>query len=214
MEDTGKYEPKDEAQRVLQILRQTGWDELADSIGKLTNPAVYSRRLAGSMLVLSALKELGVDRPVLEYGENGKPRLENGNAPFFNVSHSGSYALCAVTDMPDETDIGADIQEITAKGKEIAERFFTDRENRWLSAFEEAAYDCEFTKIWALKESYIKMTGEGLFRELGSFSVIPGISGIRLYEKEERHDCRFTLLALPGYYAAVCVSLSGVDHSR
>lgn len=43
-----------------------------------------------------------------EYLQNGKPRLLKYPNFFYNISHSGDYAICAVSD----SEVGVDIQKI------------------------------------------------------------------------------------------------------
>ena len=43
----------------------------------------------------------------LVYGTHGKPALSDSFSPHFNISHSGKYAVCALSEVP----CGIDIQE-------------------------------------------------------------------------------------------------------
>ena len=56
--------------------------------------------------------------------------------------------------------------------RHIAERFFCESEKeliRSLESFDDAA-DAMFFTLWTLKESFVKCTGEGLGRDLNSFT--------------------------------------------
>ena len=64
--------------------------------------------LACGLLLIKALKAAAPEfLPPLDIscGKDGKPELV-GSGIFFNLSHSGNYAACAVSDSP----IGLDIQ--------------------------------------------------------------------------------------------------------
>lgn len=87
--------------------------------------------------------------------KNGKPFITDSEI-FFNLSHSGSYVLCAVGN----EKIGCDIQEIKKCNLKVAQRFFTESECICLEKSENKALD--FTSLWSLKESVLKFSGEGI----------------------------------------------------
>lgn len=90
------------------------------------------------------------------YNENGKPYF--AELPFyFNLSHSGRYILCGLS----EEEIGADIQQhCTCDRRRLADRFFSEREKAALAACGED--ENLFFRLWARKEAYGKLTGEGV----------------------------------------------------
>ena len=99
------------------------------------------------------------------FGPNQKPYIE-GNEVFFNLSHSGDYALCVICD----TEVGCDIQQIRKVRESVMDRYFHSGEKAYIlegKTEEERAW--RFTRIWVLRESYIKQTGEGLKRDLHTF---------------------------------------------
>jgi len=102
-----------------------------------------------------------------DHNENGKPFLE-GRELNFNVSHSRDRMLIAVTA---GRAVGVDI-EFRRDGvpmESIAERWFAPEEQEFLQSFENLR--TVFFDIWAKKEAYVKALGQGIFRELNSFSV-------------------------------------------
>jgi 4'-phosphopantetheinyl transferase len=110
------------------------------------------------------------------YGRRGKPVLAapfDGAGTSFNLSHSGSRALAAVTggDFP----IGVDIERIDTSRAcaGIASRFFSAAEQAALAAVAEERYAYGFFKCWASKEAYIKGRGAGLSIPLDGFDVCP-----------------------------------------
>ena len=85
---------------------------------------------------------------------SGKPYFKSPEKPFFSLSHSGSYVLCAMSDC----EIGADIQEMKAVDfTKAAEYAFCKEENDWVKQDRHRFY-----RIWTGKEAFGKMTGEGL----------------------------------------------------
>ncbi len=128
----------------------------------------------------------------------------------FNLSHSGSMALYAVTR---NMEIGVDIERVRSdfEYEEIAERFFSANEAAILRTIPvekklEAFYNC-----WTRKEAYIKAHGKGLSLPLDSFDVAfapwePSISLITRDEPQE--SSHWTLLDLKpglGYVGALAV---------
>lgn len=123
---------------------------------------------AGAELLLNyAVRELWPETELpleLFADEYGKPHLGDGRL-CFSLSHSGAYSLCAVSDR----DIGADIQRQKTFNERLARRFFSEEELRHILSADDR--DHAFTKVWALKESYIKAVGLGLKMPLDSFSL-------------------------------------------
>lgn len=130
--------------------------------------------------------------PVLlkyRYGEMGKPYLVNVPL-YYNLSHSGDFVLCAVS----EQEIGADIQEIR-KGDimRVAERYFAEEE---LAKLQECRTEAEKNRLlfqlWTKKEAFGKLTGKGI-AEVISESMLC------------RADVEWQPFDAPeGYAAAVC----------
>ncbi len=127
---------------------------------------------------------------------NGKPFAPD--CPLhFNLSHSGTWALCAVS----ESEIGCDVEKIDPAHADVAKRFFTAAENAQL---DEAATEAErvrrFFRLWTLKESFQKATGQGMHLPLSDFSVTLGEPS--RIEGESATVAEYTDLA--GYACAVC----------
>ncbi len=112
---------------------------------------------AASYLLVRALAELGIDACAVAYGERegGKPFILHHNEIDFSLSHSNDTAMCAIS----SNSVGCDIQCIDRRRADKAVRFFTRREQLFIA--EAAAPESEFTRIWTLKESYVKATGVG-----------------------------------------------------
>ena len=105
-------------------------------------------------------------------GEDLRTGKDNGGKPFvqgregfhYNLSHSGRYVVIAWGDVP----VGVDVQEHTAAldRKAVAEQSFAPDEQAYAGESIE-----RFFIVWTGKESYLKYTGEGLRRDMRSFSI-------------------------------------------
>lgn len=112
-------------------------------------------------------KEAGIifsaNTPLLRT-ERGKPYFEERTLSF-SITHSGDYWVCAVGKNP----LGVDLQdERPCKKEAIARRFFHPLEQSFLL---ENNWE-PFFSVWAAKESYVKLTGEGISNQFARFSVV------------------------------------------
>ena len=119
------------------------------------------------LLLLHALREtFGLIDPQMETDAYGKPYLKDCPHIHFNISHCPLGCVCAVSDRP----VGVDIQDIRPFSEKLAQRCCTENE---LSVLHEAADPAlAFTRMWAMKESYVKMTGEGLARDVRRIDTV------------------------------------------
>lgn len=139
----------------------------------LTDEKARLRALtAGSLLYDTLCRKLGFLKGEAEpfeiaYGKNGKPYLAQYPDIHFNLSHSGDYVCCAVSDVP----VGIDLQKITDVKEGIARRFFTDKDNQRLARCDGENWKKLFFRMWSVKESYIKLTGKGMTQGLDTFEI-------------------------------------------
>ncbi len=91
---------------------------------------------------------------VPERNSQGKLYFDDG--PFFNLSHSGRYAVLAVSDSP----VGCDIEQMREIEFFKAGRIvFCDAEMDYLRGSSDT---CDaFFRLWTRKEAFIKCIGEG-----------------------------------------------------
>lgn len=107
------------------------------------------------------------ENPRINKTEQGKPYLKDFLAFQFNLSHSGTKAVCAVTL---DTPVGIDIECTNSQKKidvlSMAERFFSQKEFQLLKSAEHPHQ--LFFKLWTRKEAYIKLLGKKLLHEIKS----------------------------------------------
>jgi 4'-phosphopantetheinyl transferase len=109
----------------------------------------------------------------IEYDPNGKPRLAGGrdeNDVHFNVAHSGSLALIAVTA---GCEVGIDVERVRAvsHAEHIARRYFHPAEAEVILAAARSARDALFLRCWTGKEAVLKSLGSGITGSLAAICV-------------------------------------------
>lgn len=135
------------------------------------------------------------------YGEKGKPFLKD--YPFyFNLSHSGSYVVCACSGQ----EVGVDIQQYKRTDiVRLAERFFSVKEKKALKAcHDRKELEQLFYQLWTRKEAYGKLTGEGIAAVIDR-SVMPVIEGKQpMAEAGDEPPLFWQEWTLEGYKIALC----------
>jgi 4'-phosphopantetheinyl transferase len=147
------------------------------------------------------------------FGVKGKPSIDaedSDETVHFNMAHSGSYALYAISRFP---RTGADIENV----RQINDRDHIVSQNFSLLEIEayqnlpEELREEAFFNGWTRKEAYIKAIGDGLHQPLEQFSVFinPG-EPARLVNivGDSELASQWTLRGfnpVPGYVAAIAV---------
>ncbi len=164
--------------------------ERRDKILRLNTPSLRKERFGSELLLFRVFESHGKSPAEIFYGKNGKPLLTDFE---FNVSHSGGKAAAAVSDCP----VGCDLEKLRPYPQNVAKKILTDRERGILGD----SVDCDgaFFRIWTAKESYLKMTGEGL-SALSSVEIIfPHV-----YRNGIRQDCDLHCVSTEGFMLSVC----------
>ncbi len=115
--------------------------------------------------------EPAIDPPAWRFdtGPHGKPAVAERDDLHFNLSHCRGLVACALSR---SGPVGLDVEWLGRPAPlEVAERFFSASETRWLLERPDHARHDAFFRIWTLKEAYIKAVGLGLSQPLGEFSV-------------------------------------------
>lgn len=134
-----------------------------NSLSKLTDKKLS---VGVGLLLDIALKPYGLNESDMTYrvNEYGKSEFENFLNIHFSFSHSGNYAVCAISD----NRLGCDIEKIGRVDMKIANRFFTKAECDRIKSLNFDEQKIELAKIWTVKESYGKAIGRGVYSVLGT----------------------------------------------
>lgn len=128
-------------------------------------------------------------------GVHGKPAIDpqlNHPRLRFNLSHTRGLVVCA---LGLDFDMGVDVESFAEDRAvlEIAESCFAPAELALLRGSEPARQSETFTRLWTLKEAYIKATGRGLNCPLDGFAFALAPIGIRFHSDvaDDPNDWQF-----------------------
>ena len=119
----------------------------------------------------------------------GKPVFAQRDDLHFSLSHSGPYAMCAISDRR----VGVDVQQIKPVHLSVARRFHF-RERDWLAEQPHEEQQRAFFHIWTRKEAWVKAVSQDQLLGLDEEDVIHGAEGWQFSEYRLEDD----------YVAAVC----------
>lgn len=120
--------------------------------------------IAYSLLKEALEKHFGITSFTVAKAERGKPFLEEYPDVHFSISHCTGLAVCGIS----TSIIGVDAELIRPYRKNAARRIFSSEEQAFTASSGEP--DTDFFRIWTLKESLCKFTGEGIFSGLSEYS--------------------------------------------
>ena len=136
--------------------------------------------------------------PEIQRAEGGKPYFPHHPHLHFNLSHSGPYALCALSSAP----VGVDIQIVKDSwNPRLPARVCSGEQLAWLERQPDRLR--AFTLLWAMKESRAKYTGTGLRHDIRGIAVPLPESGETLCQID---GLWFRLFSGADYEAAVCAA--------
>jgi 4'-phosphopantetheinyl transferase len=94
-------------------------------------------------------------------GPRGKPALNGGHSPHFNLSHSGGMMVLALSDLG---PVGVDIewQDRRLDAQALGRTVFVGAEYAVLAGLSGLALTTRFLSFWTAKEARMKLTGEGM----------------------------------------------------
>lgn len=155
------------------------------------------RSLGAGLLINHVLPLFGASPRNVIAGADGKPKAEG---VCFNLSHSGDWVICAAG----EKAVGCDVEKITEAPKKVAEHFFHQNELIYLKQCEPQLYDETFFRLWTMKESYMKMTGEGMSLALDQFELVFVRDKIQVRRDGKALSCQMKEYNIPDYKVTVC----------
>lgn len=112
-------------------------------------------RISSLISRIMICNNLSIDEDIIKYSELKKPYIKNG--PYFNVSHSKEYTVFVKS----ENKIGIDIEYIDEKNIGILDYAFNKDEQDYILECKDNYGSTErLTKLWTIKESLFKASGD------------------------------------------------------
>jgi hypothetical protein len=113
--------------------------------------------------------------------ERGKPHLADGSLAF-NLSHSGSEALIAISRLP----VGVDLEQALLPEGELVNLYdivLSPREIALLLTCHPSKRRISFYRSWVRKEAYLKFAGLGLSRAMTDIRIEEAVSGSPVHDR-------------------------------
>lgn len=158
--------------------------------------------LGAGILIKSGLDEYGIDGDHILFGPDNKPYIESANSLEFNVSHSGSMAVCAFSD----ARVGIDIEATKVFNRNLINFIYKEGEIKYIKYRSKNQNDenCLFTKLWTIKESVMKYYGKGLSMDPRKIFIDLEDGYKAYYDGEYLEGLFFTQYEYIGYHITVC----------
>ena len=148
-------------------LRTLSADERARA-GRFRVPsdrASYALTRAVAREVLAGYCGIAPEGLTFDYGPAGKPRLTHPGAPRFNISHSGTLAVVAVS----RGEVGIDVERRKRPLPDVGAGVFSPEEARDIRSADDPVI--AFYDAWTRKEALVKAMGTGLGESMADLVV-------------------------------------------
>ena len=118
--------------------------------------------VAAYRLLQRALRvEYGIEEPPqFRFEAHGKPMLVDHPDIHFSLSHCHEAVACVVSSSP----VGIDVESLSHYDAELVEKVMNDEEQSQIHSSSDP--QLAFIRLWTMKESLLKMTGEGIATEM------------------------------------------------
>ena len=188
------------------LIDDTGLPKDSGTVFTSKNTLGKQIKRAGRLMLRYSLKQVLHQEPGsvnVTYNPYGKPYLVDYPEIFFNLSHSGNWIVCAISDR----EIGVDVEQIRDIGymPAIVEKMFSPSERMQVMDLEGFAGLDMFFSVWTLKESFVKYLGRGFSLPFHTFSISKSAGEYQVTVARKDNDCMFQLWdEPPGYKIALC----------
>ena len=154
----------------------------------------------GRKLLRECLRPYGLpEDAVMEKGSYGKPYFRDRPDICFNISHADGIAACIVT----ESECGIDCEPCREYRERVARRSFSPEEQRMIEEAEPEERDLLFTRLWTLKEAFVKCIGQGISYPMATAEF--AFDGERIVKSPEGYRFAHYILHGGRYVVSVCV---------
>jgi 4'-phosphopantetheinyl transferase len=151
---------------------------------------------------------------IFTVGKHGKPHLDSAPALEFNLTHSGTLALIALSL---RRAVGVDVEWLGRTPIDlaaVADRVLCPPEKAWLAALPQRSHPEAFLQLWACKEAVSKAAGEGFAAGFSYIQTDPAQLSTGEPQELEAVGGRWRLQLLApgqGYVGALAVAAAPAD---
>lgn len=139
---------------------------------------IYLEENTSSKALLNkVLQENYIANKEIIYNAYGKPYLKN-NELYFNISHDKNITVLVTSDK----EIGVDLEYLTYRPS-VVKKYFNLKEQNIIKKSRRKEYD--FTKIWVMKEAYVKMKGMGITYGLQNVDTVVLANKFEIIDKDD-----------------------------
>lgn len=121
-------------------------------------------------------KDFNISNYEIIFNDYNKPYLKNEKI-YFNISHDNGTTVLVISDK----EIGVDLEYYIFK-ESVVRKYFTNNEQNEILNSANKEYD--FTRIWVMKEAFVKMKGIGISYGLMNVDTTKIKDKIELIENE------------------------------
>ena len=166
----------------------------------------YCHNSGIELLQYAVQKEYGIEISEcdIEKQEKGKPYFTTNDNIKFSISHCNGLCVCVLSDK----EVGIDCESVRDVSDAVMRRCFSPEEREYVNRSSER--DVDFTRLWTLKESYVKMTGDGISSHLYRIAFDLSENKTRF-----KSDCSFyQLYIFKQFFVSVCCAGGEKDNIR
>lgn len=166
-----------------------------EQLNKITSFKSLKRQkesLSAYQLLSLMLKDINVTNYKINYNKYHKPYLNNEEV-FFNISHSEKYVLVGLASVL----IGIDIEKIDKRVLKIEKKFMNEE-------IKSSNKEDELTKLWTLKEAFIKSFDDGATFEFKKIIILKDNQIYNLSYEGNKRVCK--VIKFEDYYISVCLN--------
>ncbi len=156
--------------------------------------------LAAGIALNKGLKEFNLKEKDLTIKENlyGKLYFEERDDIKFNLSHSKDTAIAVIS----SKEVGCDIEKLRKYNEKLSYKYFSKEENDFINKSKNK--DESFTRIWTLKESFLKAIGIGLIQNMNEFSIIPNETHVEIKQNIDKRKWSLKEIKIGDNYISIC----------
>lgn len=197
---------------IMKVMQEEDWAEWMplldctrrEKIGRLKQKKDRAQSLGAGLLLRYSFLQEGYTKEqwanvTIQCEPLGKPRIVQDPEFCYSLSHSGDWVICGVY----SKELGADIQEMQPWKQNIAKRCFAVEEYERILQAEEAEKQPMFYRMWTAKESYGKLTGDGIGKGISHYLTTESFD--RVKDTKCHTEARIKIYeTLPGYMVCIC----------